>query len=43
MGRLHIKAEDCNYKEHDRELKNQFINGIHDEEIMQEMIKELNA
>ena len=43
MGRLHIKAAECNYKEHDGHLKDQFINGINDEEIMQEIIKELMA
>ena len=43
MRRLCIKAEECNYKEHDRFLKIQFINGINDEEITQEIIKELSA
>ena len=32
MGRVCIKAAECNYKEHDRRLKEQFINGIDYEE-----------
>ena len=39
MGRLCIKAAECNYKEHARQLKEQFTNGIDGEEIMQEIIK----
>ena len=31
MGRHHIKVAECNYKEHNRQLKEQFINGINDE------------
>ena len=31
MGRFHIKAAKCNHKVHDRQLKEQFINGRHDE------------
>ena len=31
MGHLRIKANECNYKEHDRWLKEQFINGINDD------------
>ena len=43
MGRLCIKAEECNYKEHDRQLKEQFISSISDEESMQEIIKEFTT
>ena len=43
MGRLCIKDAECNYKEHDRRLKEQFINGLDDKEITQEIIKELNT
>ena len=43
MGRLHIKAAEWNYKKHDRLIKDQFINGMNDEEIMQEIIKELTT
>ena len=39
MGRHHLKTAECNYKEHDRRLKEQFINDIGVEEIMQENIK----
>ena len=28
MDHLRIKPNECNYKEHDKELKEQFINGI---------------
>ena len=38
MERLHISSAE----EHDRRLKEQFINGI-DKEITQEIIKELTA
>ena len=41
MGRLCIKAAECNYKEHDRWLKQQFINALHNEEIMKEKLKQL--
>ena len=40
---LCIKAAECNYKEHDIWLKEHFITGINDEEIMQEIIKELST
>ena len=39
MGRLCLKAAECNYKEHDSWLKEQFIGGINDEEITQELIR----
>ena len=41
FGRLNVKAVECCYKKHDRRLKEQFINVIDNEEIMQEIIKEL--
>ena len=43
MDKLHIKATECNYKEHNRRLIEQFINGIDNNEIMQEIIKELSG
>ena len=43
MGRLYIKAAECSYKEHDRLLKEQYINGINNEEVMKEIIKELTT
>ena len=41
MDRLCIRATECNYKEHDRSFKEQLINGINNEEITQEIMKEL--
>ena len=41
MDSLHIKAAEFNYTEHDIWLKEQFINGINNEEITKEMIEEL--
>ena len=43
MDRLCVKAAGCNYKEQHREFKEQFINAIDDEELLQEIIKELMA
>ena len=43
MGKLCINTAECNYKEHDKWLKEQFINSTEDEEIMQEITKELIA
>ena len=40
MGHFNVKANDCNYKEHDRQLKELFINGINDEMLTAEIIKE---
>ena len=41
MCRLYVKATEYSCKEHDRRLKEQFINCIDDEEITQEIIEEL--
>ena len=43
MGRVWIKAIECYYKEHDISPKEQFINSIYNEEIMQGITKELMA
>ena len=43
MGGLPIKVAKYNYKKHDRWLKEQFIHGIYEEEIMNEIIKELTT
>ena len=43
MGRLYIKATGYKYKEYDRRLKRQFINGLDNESIIVEIIKELTA
>ena len=42
MGRLHIAVE-CNYQEVDRELKEQFIHGLNDKHMLEEIIIELTA
>ena len=41
VGRFCIEEPECSYKEPDRWLTEQFINGINEEEITQEIIKEL--
>ena len=41
MGRLHVAAVECNYREIDRQLKEQFIHGLNDKCMLEEIIKEL--
>ena len=41
MGRLRLATVECNYKEIDRQLKEQFIHGINDNDILVEIIREL--
>ena len=41
MGRLHVAAVECNYREIDRQLKEQFIHGVNDKCMLEEIIKEL--
>ena len=43
MGRFCINEVDCEYKECDRRLMEQFINGLDDEVILEEIIQELTA
>ena len=43
MDYLRIMANERNYKEHDLCLKEQFINGINDEMINTEIVKELTT
>ena len=43
MGHLRIKANEYRYKEKDRRLKEQFINGINNEDKMTELPRELMA
>ena len=43
MGRLHIAAVQCNYQQVDRQLKEQFIHGLNDKYMLEEIIKELMA
>ena len=41
MGRLWLSAIECNYKELDRQLKEQFIHGLNDTDMLGEIIREL--
>ena len=43
MGRLRITAAECSYQELDRQLKEQFIHGLNDKDMLGEIIKELMA
>ena len=43
MGRLRIAAAECNYKEIDRQLKEQFIHGLNDKAMLDEVVRELTA
>ena len=38
MGRLHVAAAECNYRELDRQLKEQFIHGLNDKLMPDEII-----
>ena len=41
MGRLRLAAIECNYKEIDRQLKEQFIDSLNDTDMLVEIIREL--
>ena len=43
MGGLHVAALECNYRELDRQLKEQFIHELNDRCMLEEIIKELAA
>ena len=43
MGRLHVAVVECNYQEVDRQLKEQFIHGLNDKYMLEEIIKELTT
>ena len=43
MGRLRIVAAECNYKEIDRQLKEQFIHGLNDKAMLDAIVRELMA
>ena len=43
MGRLLIAAAECNYKEIDHQLKEQFIHGLNDKTILDKVIRELTT
>ena len=43
MGRLHVAAAECNFRELNRQLKEQFIHGLNDRCMLDEIIRELTA
>ena len=43
MGRLRLPAVECNYKEIDRQLNEQFIHGLNDNDMLAEIIRELTT
>ena len=43
MGRLWVAAVECNYQEVDRQLKEQFIHGLNDKCMLEEIIRELTT
>ena len=38
-----MAADECNYKEIDQQLKEQFIHGLNDKTMLEEVIRELTA
>ena len=43
MDYLRIKANKCGHKERDKKLKEQFINGINDDDLMMKITRELTV
>ena len=43
MGRLCVAAVACNYQEIGRQLNEQFIHGLNDKHMLEEIIKELTV
>ena len=43
MGRLHVVVAECNYRDLDRQLKEQFIHGLNDKLMLDEIIREIMA
>ena len=43
MGRLCVAVVECNYREVDQQLKEQFIHGLNDKIMLDEVIRELTA
>ena len=41
MARLRLAAVECNYKEVDRQLKEQFVHGLNDNDMLAEITKKL--
>ena len=43
MGMLRVMVAECNYKELDCQLKEQFIHGLNDKTMLDEVIRELTT
>ena len=43
MGRLHVVATECNFRELDRQLRAQFIHGLNDKPMLEEILRELTT
>ena len=43
MGRLHMAVVECNYREVDQQLKEQFIHGLNDKVLLEEVIRKLTT
>ena len=43
MGTLKVTAIECNYQEVYKQLKEQFIHGLNDKNMLEEIIKELTT
>ena len=43
MGRLCVAVAECNYRELNRQLKEQFIHGLNDKCMLDEIIREITA
>ena len=43
MGRLRVVTAECNYKELDLQLKEQFIHGLNDKTMLDKVIRELTT
>ena len=41
MARIRVAAKECNYKDTDRQMKKQFIHGLNDSDMLEEIIREL--
>ena len=43
MGRFRLAVVECNYREVDRQLKEQFIHGLNNNDMLTEIIRELTT
>ena len=41
MGRLRLTVVECNFKEKDRQLKEKFIHGLNDNEMLVEILRKV--